>query len=86
MRIEKTKAFRKEYDRLPVEIRELYKKKEVISKQGWLDSRLQIKRIKELPGVYSFRIRRCYRVLFYFRKTDTVFFKVGHRKKVYKNL
>jgi mRNA-degrading endonuclease RelE of RelBE toxin-antitoxin system len=47
--------------------------------------RLHIKRIKELPGVFSFRITRRYRVLFYFRNGEAIFFKIGHRKEIYRH-
>jgi len=80
MKIEKTKEFIKEYEKLPVRIQSLYKKQEKIFISDWLDSRLHIKRIKEMKGVYSFRITRKYRVLFYFSKEIAIFFAIGHKK------
>ena len=81
--IQKTQDFVKGFDKLPSEIQELFYKQEAIFKENWLDARLHIKRNKELSGVYSFRITRRYRTLFYFRKTEAIFFAIGHRKDIY---
>lgn len=78
MVIYKTEDFIKEFKKLPTEIKKLYQKNEEIFRKNWLDPRLHIKRIEELKGVYSFRITRRYRVLFYFRNEDAIFFSVGH--------
>ncbi len=83
MVIHKTKDFIEELAELPAEIRRLYRKQEAIFKRNWLDQRLHTKRLKEFSGVYSFRITRRYRALFYFRDAETVFFSVGHRKDIY---
>ena len=85
MKIEKTKEFIKEYEKLPVRIQSLYKKQEKIFISDWLDPRLHVKRIKEMKGVYSFRITRKYRVLFYFSKETAIFFAIGHRKDIYRD-
>jgi mRNA-degrading endonuclease RelE of RelBE toxin-antitoxin system len=69
---------------LPSDIKRLYQKQKSIFKENWLDPRLHIKRLRELSGVYSFRITRRFRVLFYFRNDEAVFFKIGHRKSIYK--
>ncbi|MEK9134741.1 MAG: type II toxin-antitoxin system RelE/ParE family toxin [Patescibacteria group bacterium] len=79
-----TKDFLKDLDDLPKEIKKLFKKQEKIFIVNWFDARLHTKRIKELPGSFSFRITRRYRVFFYFREGETIFFKIGHRKEVYK--
>ncbi len=73
-----------ELERLPRDIRRLFHKQESIFKQNWLDPRLHAKRLKELPGVYAFRVTRRYRVLFYFGGQAAVFFSIGHRKEVYR--
>lgn len=84
MFILKTEDFIKWFEKLPVEIKTIYHKQENIFKINWLDSRLHIKKLKELNGVYSFRITRRYRVLFYFRgNEEVIFFSVGHQKEVY---
>ena len=66
MIIERTQNFNKTYAKLPISIQKIFQKQEVIFKQNWLDPRLHTKRIKQLPGVYSFRLTRRYRALFYF--------------------
>ena len=83
MEILKTEDFIKELEKLPREIKKSCRKQEIIFKINWLDPRLHAKRIKELKGVYSFRITRRYRVLFYFRNDDAIFFSIGHRKDIY---
>lgn len=83
MIIRKTENFLSHFSGLPNEIREIYKKQEAIFLSNWLDPRLHSKRIKELKGVFSFRITRRYRVLFYFRNKEAIFFSIGHRKDVY---
>ena len=85
MRIVKTKDFKKNFSKLPFSIKKLFETQEKIFQKNWLDSRLHTKRIKELPGVYSIRITRRYRALFYFdRNGDAIFFAIGHRKEIYR--
>jgi mRNA-degrading endonuclease RelE of RelBE toxin-antitoxin system len=81
--IHKTKDFIDDFKRLPSEIKRLFQKQEALFKKSWLDPRLHTKRLKELAGVYSFRVTRRYRVLFYFRDNEAIFFSIGHRKDVY---
>jgi len=83
IRIIETDEFIKDLKKLPSSIQKIYQKQKNIFQANWLDTRLHTKRIKELSGVYSFRITRRYRVLFYFRKEDCIFFKIGHRKSIY---
>ncbi|MBI2057439.1 MAG: type II toxin-antitoxin system RelE/ParE family toxin [Candidatus Yanofskybacteria bacterium] len=83
MVIFKTKDFEKELKKLPSEIKSLFKKQKTTLEDNWLDPRLHTKKIKEIPGVYSFRITRQYRVLFYFSKNNAIFFSIGHRKDIY---
>ncbi len=83
MVIRKTDDFTKGLNRLPKEIKELYREQETLFVSNWLDPRLHTKRLKELHGVYSFRITRRYRTLFYFRRDEAIFFNIGHRKEIY---
>lgn len=83
MVIIKTNDFLRELEELPSQIKKLFQKQELIFEDNWLDLRLHAKRIKELEGVYSFRITRRYRVLFYFREKEAIFFSIGHRKDIY---
>jgi mRNA-degrading endonuclease RelE of RelBE toxin-antitoxin system len=86
MIIIETEDFKKDLKNLPSEIKRLYQRQKDIFKENWLDPRLHTKRIKELFGVYSFRITRRYRVLFYFRNGEAIFFKIGHRKEIYRKI
>jgi mRNA-degrading endonuclease RelE of RelBE toxin-antitoxin system len=86
MIIIETEDFKKDLKNLPSEIKRLYQRQKAIFKENWLDQRLHTKRIKELSGVYSFRITRRYRVLFYFRNGEAIFFKIGHRKEIYRKI
>ncbi len=83
MVVHKTPDFVSDLGKLPSEIRKLFNRQENIFKKNWLDPRLHTKRNKELPGVFSFRITRRYRALFYFRDDKAVFFAIGHRKDIY---
>lgn len=84
MTIQKTDDFSNDFNKLPVDAKRLFRKQESIFLKDWLDSRLHTKKIKELENVYSFRITRRYRALFYFRDTEAIFFAVGHRKDIYR--
>ena len=49
------------------------------------DTRLHVKKFVSLDGVFSLRITRTYRALFYFTDASTaVFFAIGHRKDIYR--
>ena len=82
MVIRKTDDFLRDVSRLPKGIRDLLEKQEEVFGGNWLDPRLHTKRIKELPGAYSFRITRRYRAFFYWAGEEAVFFSIGHRKDV----
>ncbi|MBI2033902.1 MAG: hypothetical protein HYT13_02275 [Candidatus Liptonbacteria bacterium] len=83
MVIRRTKDFADAFRKLPREVQRIFHKQEKIFRESWLDSRLHVKRLKDLPGAYSFRVTRRYRVLFYFDRDNTVFFVIGHRKDIY---
>ena len=84
MVIRKTDDFLQDVQRLPTGIQKLLDKQEDIFRANWLDPRLHTKRMRELSGVYSFRITRRYRALFYWKGEEAVFFSIGHRKDVYR--
>ncbi|OFV96671.1 MAG: hypothetical protein A3H28_03765 [Acidobacteria bacterium RIFCSPLOWO2_02_FULL_61_28] len=84
MVIHKTDDFLEELLRLPKPVQQLLERQEHIFRENWLDPRLHTKRIKEMPGVFSFRITRRYRALFYWKGEEAVFFSIGHRKDVYR--
>ena len=84
MVILKTDDFLRELEKLPAGIRKIFDKQELIFEKNWLDGRLRTKRLKELAGAYSFRVTRRYRVIFYFRDKEAVFFSIGHRRDIYR--
>jgi mRNA-degrading endonuclease RelE of RelBE toxin-antitoxin system len=84
MVIHKTDDFRASAEKLPHDAKRILKRQEAIFQNNWLDARLHLKKLKNEDGVYSFRITRRYRVLFYFSKGNAVFFEVGHRKEIYR--
>ena len=83
MRTRKTEDFEVAVRKLPADARRLLGKQEERFSRNWLDPRLHVKRLKDLDGVYSFRITRRYRVLFFLRGDEAVFFEIGHRKDIY---
>lgn len=84
MKIIYAKEFAKEFNKLPVNIQRLYRKQEEIFKKDWRDPRLKVKKLKDHPLPFSFRITRSYRVLFLFVESDTALFAtIGNRKDVY---
>jgi mRNA-degrading endonuclease RelE of RelBE toxin-antitoxin system len=77
-------VYAKEFKKLPANIQRLYRKQEEIFKENWRDPRLKVKKLRDHPLPFSFRITRGYRVLFVFAETDTALFAtIGHRKDVY---
>jgi len=86
MRIAKTDDFQKDRKALPHDAQQILRKQEGLFLSNPFDPRLHAKKLKELSGIYSFRVTRRYRVLFYLENKDTaVFFAVGHRKEIYKD-
>ena len=76
--------FYKRFEDLPKEIKDIYRKQEAIFRMNWRDPRLHIKKLKDYPYPFSFRITRRYRVLFAFVDIDMILFAtIGHRKDTY---
>jgi mRNA-degrading endonuclease RelE of RelBE toxin-antitoxin system len=63
MKIIYAREFAKEFKQLPVSVQRLYRKQEDIFKEDWRDPRLKVKKLKDHPLPFSFRITRAYRVL-----------------------
>lgn len=53
MAIRKTKDFFSDFNKLPDDAKKIFAKQESIFIQNWLDSRLHIKKLKDLEAVYS---------------------------------
>ncbi|OGL67634.1 hypothetical protein A3B21_01425 [Candidatus Uhrbacteria bacterium RIFCSPLOWO2_01_FULL_47_24] len=84
MNIIRTDDFESSFLKLPLEIQRLYSTQAKRFRENWRDPRLHIKKVRGLAHVFSFRITRRYRVLFYFQNAETaIFFDVDHRKDVY---
>lgn len=82
-----TEDFARSLKRLPAPTQRLYHVQRERFIQDQRDSRLHTKKLNGLDDVFSLRVTRNYRVLFYFHTSDTaIFFIVGNRKDVYKNL
>lgn len=76
--------FWKQFQKLPHEIKKLYRLQESLFRKNWRDPRLHIKKLTDHPFPFSFRITRRYRVLFTFVETETALFAtIGHRKDSY---
>lgn len=85
MEVIKTADFEKDLRKIPDSVRELFLVQEGRFQTNSHDSRLHMKKLKDLDGAFSFRITRNYRVLFYFHTENAaVLFKIGHRKDVYR--
>ena len=77
--------FSRQFGKLPADIQRLYRTQEARFREDWRDSRLHIKKLREQPYPFSFRITRNYRVLFAFVEPETVLFAtIGNRRDVYK--
>ena len=85
MEIFQTADFTKQLRKFPKDSLRLYMVQEKRFRENLRDPRLHMKKLQGLDGVYSFRVPRLYRVLFYFQSSDAVvFFAIGHRKDVYR--
>lgn len=67
MTIIRTEDFERSFRSLPEAYQRLYTKQENRFQENRRDSRLHIKKVRGLSDVFSFRITRNYRALFYFR-------------------
>lgn len=85
MNIIRTGDFERSFGRLPKNIQQSYAVQESRFRENRGDSRLHIKKVHGFREVYSFRITRNYRGLFYFQNPDTaIFFDIDHRKDIYR--
>lgn len=76
--------FRKQFRKLPDDVQRLFRVQEERFRIHARDPRLHVKQLRGYPFVFSFRITRRYRVLFYFSDPDIALFAtIGHRKDAY---
>lgn len=86
MKIVYADEFAKQFRQLPPRIQYLYRRQEELFRNNWRDPRLHVKKLRDHPLPFSFRITRSYRVLFVFINDDMVLFAtIGHRKAIYKS-
>lgn len=87
MKIIQTDDFDRKLEQLPNDIQTLYQKQVQNFLENWRDPRLHVKKVRELPHAFSFRITRRYRVFFFFHDiTTAIFFTIDHRKDAYRDL
>ena len=85
MNIIRTKDFEQSFAKLPREIKRLYFVQEERFRDNWRDARLHTKRLSGMDSVFSFRVTRNWRVLFYFQNPATaIFFEIDNRKDIYR--
>jgi mRNA-degrading endonuclease RelE of RelBE toxin-antitoxin system len=85
-KIIRSDAFLKEYAKLPEKIQALCDGQINRLTENTLSPQLQSKKLQGHPGVYSFRVTRRYRTLFFINKSqEVVLFTIAHRKDVYRS-
>jgi len=86
MIIIQTEDFDRAFKKLPADARHLYLIQYHRFQVNVRDPRLHVKKLQDEEGVFSLRVTRRYRVLFYFQNSDTaIFFDIDHRKDVYRD-
>lgn len=85
MEVIHTSDFEKSLKILPKRTKDFYDVQEKRFRENFRDSRLHTKKLQGLDSVFSFRISREYRALFYFSSENVaIFFSIGHRKDIYR--
>lgn len=86
MNIIRTKDFERDLLKLPKEARRLFGVQKRRFTDNWQDARLHTKKLHGFEiSVFSFRVTRNWRVLFYFQnKATVIFFEIDNRKDVYR--
>lgn len=85
MKIILTDDFLGHLEKLPSATQRSFYKQKTIFVDNPRHPSLHTKKLKDLDGVYSFRIGKAHRVLFFFNTEGvTVFFAIGHRKDIYR--
>ncbi len=85
MRAIRTAEFERALKKLSGSVRRLCRVQEAHLIADWRDPRLHIKKLHGLDGVYSFRVTRSYRALFYFDADgNIILFEIDNRKDVYR--
>jgi len=86
MEIIETRDLEKQLKQIPTTTQRKYTTQKKRLGNDVRDQRLHTKKMTDMSGVYSFRINRAYRALFFFYSSDiVVIFAIGHRKDIYRN-
>ncbi len=87
IKIFKTSDYKKMVARLENKDRVLLEKQEDFLLENIFHPQLHIKKLKGIGSgnVFSFRINRSYRGIFYIENDEAVLFAVGHRKDIYES-
>jgi mRNA-degrading endonuclease RelE of RelBE toxin-antitoxin system len=85
MKIIKTDDFHKQLEKLPSATMRSFLAQQSRFSINPRHPSLHTKKLRDLDGVYSIRLGRAHRGLFFFNEDgDAVFFAIGHRKDIYK--
>ncbi len=85
MKIIHTDDFKKDLQKLPSSTRSSFQSQQTRFESNPRHPSLHTKKLKDLDGVYSLRIGKTHRALFFFTTEGHVtFFAVGHRKDIYR--
>jgi len=86
MAVIRTDSFERSLEDLPSDVQQRAEEQITFLIADLRDPRLHVKKLrKPLDGVYSFRITRNYRALFYFNvENDVIVFDVDNRKDIYR--
>ncbi len=85
MQVVKTAEFEKAFNKLPANIKRLCRLQEACLSINWRDPRLHLKKLDLPDAIYSFRVTRSYRALFYFDvHRDIILFNIDDRKDIYR--
>ena len=85
MKVIHTDDFLKHLEKLPSPTKLSFRNQQTRFESNPRHPSLHTKKLKDLDGVYSFRIGRAHRALFFFKNDRTaVFFSIGHRKDIYR--
>jgi mRNA-degrading endonuclease RelE of RelBE toxin-antitoxin system len=85
MKIIHTDDFKKHLEKLPSATVRSFFSQQTRFENNPRHPSLHTKKLKDLDGVYSFRIGKNHRALFFFTAEGNVtFFAVGHRKDIYR--
>lgn len=84
MRVIRTQKFSLMLEKLPEPVQAIYQEQEERLLDNPKDSRLHLKKLRDMDDTYSFRITRSYRALFIWDNNTAWLFAVGDRKDIYR--